>query len=177
MLSRKDLLILLASSRKRNRNLAQQVRYYKKKCEKVQRLSREMRLALLRQAYSVINEILLILQNQYKDHPELWVPIEIILEKHLCGGDSPTTLEDVVNRAFDRVLERMEQDVSYLTPKDKALFCCMVVQLGSEAIRILKKANCTATVGTQKSRLKRKLGHYTVKGRKEYLALIDKKNK
>lgn len=180
MLSRKDLLILLASSRKRNRNLAQQVRFYKKRCNVLQQESRRYIRTLLILTYSAIGDMLKVWDRQLKekgmDDPLLRAEMELIIEKHLGNEENLGEIGKVVNLAFDHVMDRIQQEESF-DNRDRKLFCYMVTQLDNRSLRILLKLNCTSTVGTQKSRLKRKLSHYTVKGRKEYLALIDKKNK
>lgn len=182
VLSREDLMRKLARYRKANRNLAQQVRYYRKRCAVLEQEKRRNVQTLLQKTYAAIADIVIEWDYQLKkkdlDDTVRCGRMELILDRHFGNEDNLGEIGNVMNLAFDRILDRMQQEKEMVfTIRDKLLFCFMVTRMVNESVRILLKLNCASTAGTQKNRLKQKIIHYTVKGRKEYLDLIDKKNK
>lgn len=180
--SPEELKILLASSLRAQRNLAQQVRYYKKKYAALHHETRRCIQALLQLTYSALAEIVIEwdyqLKNQELDEQMRKGRMELLLDKHLGNEKDLGIIGKVVNLAFDQVLDQMQREEKVVfSTRDKKLYCYMVTRMADESVRILMKLNCASTAGTQKYRLKQRIGHHTVKGRKEYLDLLDKKNK
>jgi len=182
VLSREDLKRQVARYRKANRNLAEQLRYYKKQCAAQKHKTRRDIQALLQKTYAAIADIVVEWEYQLKkkdlDDTVRMGRMELILDRHLGSENDLGEMGEVMNLAFDHIMDRMQQEKGIeFTIRDKKLFCYMVTRMVNESVRILLKLNCASTAGTQKNRLKQKISHYTVQGRKEYLDLIDKNNK
>lgn len=173
---------MLDRSRRDQQDLAQQVRYYKKRCAILEHETRRNVQTLLRMTYSTIADIVIEwdcqLRDKSLDDTMRRVRMELLLDKHLGNEKNLGIIGKVVNMAFGHILDLMRQEKEdVFSIRDQKMYCYMVTHMADESVRILMKLNCATTAKTQKYRLKRRIARYTVKGRKEYLELLDKKNK
>ena len=170
----------MAELARQNKNLSAQVSYYKNKAKEQLRCTRKQLQGLFVLPYLVIGAILeewfYQLDHALNDEVRL-IRMGRILSRYMIGPDGAAFLERNLNLVFNRVMNRLEQEVADIRADEEALFCYMAARLNNHLIGRLLAIDNGATVSSRKNRLCKKITRNHPEGQDEYLDLIGRKNK